>query len=61
MRAWYDPIEQRWHQPRPPVQAPPSSNYESEAEKGYRMAHQNRVWGAVVATAQASQQEETQP
>jgi len=55
---WYDPIGRRWHLPRPaaPVQA--SSAYESEEDKGRRIARYNAIWEALTATAQASQQQE---
>lgn len=54
---WYDPIERRWHRPRPTAVAQASSAYESEEDKGRRSARHNAIWEAVRATAQATQQE----
>jgi len=54
---WYDPIGRRWHEPRELRPEPPTSAYESEAEKGYRIASERAIWEAVTATAQATQQE----
>jgi hypothetical protein len=58
---WFDPIERKWHTPRAPRVEPPSSSYETDEQKGYRLAHQNRVWDALVSTAQASQQSTNAP
>lgn len=54
---WYDPIGRKWHLPRPAAPVQTSSAYESEEEKGRRLARHSAIWDAVTATAQATQQE----
>lgn len=53
---WYDPLEGRWHYPRAGVFPPWTSAYESDEDKGRRMARENAIWAETTATALASQQ-----
>jgi hypothetical protein len=56
---WYDPIGRCWRTPRAPRIEPQAPTVETETDKGYRMARENRIWEALVATAQASQHQES--
>jgi hypothetical protein len=55
---WYDPIEGRWHVPKPPSPASPAGAApEDDESKERRLARERAIWDALTATAQASQQE----
>jgi hypothetical protein len=61
---WFDPISERWIDPPAPITEPPLTHEQCnqaarlDMEETARRWSANRVWEAVVATAQASQMQQ---